>query len=201
MGKKNMKQNVKNNHNSTNRIVNQLAAEKKKTIFAVCLIAIMALMWARVLGKKTPQAAEASVVPQQVNPATAELNTSLNISYVELPEVKGRNDIITRDIFDSGGWKRFGKEGKNNGIGEVSISEGASEEIARYVVERLRLEAIGLSDNPQAFINDKLMSVGDKMLVGDGENMYECEVVSIEQDSVLIKCQQAQITLKLKQLK
>ena len=45
------------------------------------------------------------------------------------------------------------------------------------------------------------MSVGDKMLVGDGENMYECEVVSIEQDSVIIKCQQAQITLKLKQLK
>ena len=36
------------------------------------------------------------------------------------------------------------------------------------------------------------------MLVGDGVDTYECEVVSIEEDAVLIKCQEAQIKLKLK---
>ncbi len=205
---KNMKQNVKNNspqdalrHNGPNKIISRLAAEKKKTVFAFCLIAVMVLMWVKVLGKKTPQAAGAATMTQQVNPDASESNPQLKISFVELPEVAGRNDIITRDFFDSDGWRQFGEGGRSAGIGEVSVSEGGSEEIARKVAEKLRLEAVGLSGNPRAFINDKLMSVGDKLLVGDGVDTYECELVSIEEDTVLIKCQEAQITLKLKQLK
>ena len=193
-----MKQNVKNNSNGPNRIISRLAAEKKKTVFALCLIAVMVLMWVRVLSKKTPQAAKAATTTQQMNPVVTGSNSQLKISFVELPEVAGRNDIITRDFFDSDGWRHFGKEGKSIGIGEVSVSEGGSEGIARRVAEKLRLEAIGVNENPQAFINNKPMSVGDKLLVGDGVDTYECEVVSIEEDAVLIKCQEAQIKLKLK---
>jgi len=196
-----MKQNLKNNSNGPNRIIIRLAAEKKKTVFAICLIVVMVLMWVRVLGRKAPQAAEAATTTQQMNPVVTGSNSQLKISFVELPEVAGRNDIITRDFFDSDGWRHFGNEGKSAGIGEVSVSEGGSEGIARRVAEKLRLEAIGLSENPQAFINNKPMSVGDKLLVGDGVDTYECEVVSIEENAVLIKCQEAQITLKLKQLK
>ncbi len=35
------------------------------------------------------------------------------------------------------------------------------------------------------------------MIVKDGGNTYECEVVSIEENAVLIKCGEAEITLKL----
>jgi len=196
-----MKQNVKNNSYGPNRIVSRLAAEKKKTVFALCLIAVMVLMWARVLSRKAPQDAQAATMTQQMNPVVTGLDSQLKISFIELPEVAGRNDLITRDFFDSDGWRHFGKEGKSTGIGEVSVLEGGSEGIARRVAEKLRLEAIGVNENPQAFINNKLMGVGDKLLVGDGVDTYECEVVSIEENAVLIKCQEAQITLRLKQLK
>ncbi len=195
-----MKQDMKNTVNGPNKIVRHLTAEKKKTVFALCLIAVMVLMWARVLGKKTPQAADASLVTQQVNSDVSGSNSKLRISFVELPEVAGRNDIITRDFFDSDKWRNFGEGSKSTGIGEVSVSEGSSEELARRIAEKLRLEAIGLSGNPQAFINNKMLGVGDKLLIGDGVDTYECEVVKIEESAVLIESQGARITLRLKQL-
>jgi len=195
-----MKRNVKNTVNGPNRIVRQLAAEKKKTVFALCLIAVMVLMWARVLGKKTPQTADASVMTQQVNFDASGSSPKLKVSFIELPEVAGRNDIITRDFFDSDRWRKFGEGNKSNGIGEVSVSEGSSDELARRIAEKLRLEAIGLSENPRAFINNKMLGVGDKILIGDGVDTYECEVVKIEESAVLIESQGARITLRLKQL-
>jgi len=195
-----MKRNVKNAVNSPNKIVRHLIAEKKKTVLALCLIAVMVLMWARVLGKKTPQAADASIVTQQDNSDASGSESKLKISFIELPEITGRNDVITRDFFDSNKWRNFSEGSKSGGIGEVSVSEGGSEEFARRIAEKLRLEAIGLSENPQAFVNNKLLSVGDKLIVVDGVDTYECEVVKIEENAVLIECQGAQITLKLKQL-
>ena len=195
-----MKRNVKNAVNSPNKIVRHLIAEKKKTVLALCLIAVMVLMWARVLGKKTPQAADASIVTQQDNSDASGSDSKLKISFIELPEITGRNDVITRDFFDSNKWRNFSEGSKSGGFGEVSVAEGGSEEFARRIAEKLRLEAIGLSENPQAFVNNKLLSVGDKLIVVDGVDTYECEVVKIEENAVLIECQGAQITLKLKQL-
>ena len=50
---------------------------------------------------------------------------------------------------------------------------------------------------PQAFINDKLLLVGDKLSVQEGDNVYEFEVVEIRENMVLVKCKDAEITLKL----
>jgi len=84
--------------------------------------------------------------------------------------------------------------------GEVNVvSRNGDEEIARRVAEKLKLEAIGLGKNPQAFINDKLLAVGDKLLVVDGADTYECEVVGIEEKMVFIRCGEAEITLRLTQ--
>ena len=188
-----MKQNLKNNGNGANRLFSQLAAEKKKTICALCLIAVMALMWARLLGKKKLEGAEAAVMSQGVN-FKGESNSQLKISFVELSKVPGRNDVLTRDFFASGGWQDFTKESTK----EVSVvSRDGSEEVVRRVAEKLKLEAIVLGENPQAFINDKLLSVGDKLLVRDGVKTYECEVVGIEENAVFIRCGEAEIKLKL----
>ena len=188
-----MKQNLKNNGNGANRLFSQLAAEKKKTICALCLIAVMALMWVKLLGKKKLEGAEAAVMSQGVN-FKGESNSQLKISFVELSKVPGRNDVLTRDFFTSGGWQDFTKESTK----EVSVvSRNGSEEVVRRVAEKLKLEAIVLGENPQAFINDKLLSVGDKLLVRDGVKTYECEVVGIEENAVFIRCGEAEIKLKL----
>lgn len=186
-----------------NKVFNQLTAEKKKTVFAVCLIALMVFMWVRVLGNKTPKAAEAALGQQLMTSDVSKSGPELKITFIELPEVAGRNNSITRDFFASDDWWKLivsGEGGKIAGIEEVSISKGGSEEIAKWVAERLKLEAIGFGENPRAFINGKPLSVGGKLFVSDGDDKYECEVVGIEEDKVFIRCREAEITLKLKRV-
>ena len=195
-----MKQTIKNSGDAIQRLVRRLAVEKKKTIVSFCLIGIMVFMWVRVLRSKTPQTAEATVT----NLETGQSKSELKISFTELPKVKGRNDVLARDFFTTDNWQGFtrvGEGGNLSGIEEVSVvSKDGREEVIRRVAEKLKLEAIGLGKNPQAFINDKLLSVGDKWLVKDKDDMYECEVVQIGETTVFIRCGEAEITLKLTQV-
>jgi len=198
-----MKQYARDNRKSPNGIVGQFAAEKKKGIMAVCLIAVMVFMWVRVFTKESPEAAKAASAAQIAAGDESKVNAGLKISFVELPKVAGRNDVITRDFFASNGWQDFVEAKQNTGataVEEVSlISTDGNEETAKKVTQQLHLEAIILSDNPQAFINDKLLFVGDKLLVELGAHKYECEVVRITQNTVILRCGQVQITLKLTQ--
>jgi hypothetical protein len=197
-----MRQNIKNSGNQANRLFGRLAAEKKKTVTALCLIAVMAFMWIRVLSRNSPEIAQAAPAQKKSDEDISESNSELKISFIGLPKVTGRNDILTRDIFAAGGWQNFirNKERKNGAGTEVSvISKGGNEEVVRRIADNLILEVISLDENPQVFINGKVRSVGDKLLVRDGVNTYECEVAGIEENVVLIKYGEAQITLKLTQ--
>ncbi len=195
-----MKQDLKNGGSGGNRLFSRLAAEKKKTVIAVCLITVMFFMWVRVLGRKGPQSANAAVMTQGVT--KGQTNPELKISFMELPKVEGRNDVLTRDFFAVGSWRDFveGGEGKSGGIEEVSVvSRDGREETVRRVAEKLKLEAIVLGENPQAFINDKLLLVGDKLFIRDGTDTYECEVAKIEENTVFIRCGETEVTLRLAQ--
>ena len=72
----------------------------------------MVFMWVRVLGKKGPQSANAAVTAQEVT--EGQTNSELKISFIELPKVEGRNDVLIRDFFAVGNWRDFvrGGEGK-----------------------------------------------------------------------------------------
>jgi hypothetical protein len=198
-----MKHVMRNSANRANKIFNQLVAEKKKTVFASCLIALMIFMWVRVLSRETPNSAEATLGQEVVTYDTSKSGPELKVTFIELPRVAGRNSSITRDFFVSDGWWRLvrsGEGGKITDIGEVSVLKGGSEEIARRIAERLKLEAIGFGENPYAFINGRPLCIGGKLLVSDGSDNYECEVVGIEEDKVFIRCGEAEITLKIKQV-
>jgi hypothetical protein len=174
-----------------NGLFGRLAAEKKKTTCAVGLIMLMLFMWAKVFWKKGPQSAEASPANQPV--AVGKAEPQLKISFIKLPKIAGRNDVLARDFFVIDGTVL-------RGAGEVSVvSKGGSEEAVRQIAEKLKLEAIVTGSVPQAFINDKLLSVGDKLLVGNAEQSCECEVAAVEENRVLMRCREAEITLKLTQ--
>jgi hypothetical protein len=189
-----------NNNNGVNRLIGHLAAEKKKVVMAVCLVVLMAFMWVRVFFRKTTTA-EANASAEQVNQESGS-KPALKISYIELPKVAGRNDVITRDIFTSDNWRNFNGKGKNIvSIEEVNVVPGdGREEVIRKVVENIKLEAIVVGDNAKAFINNKVHSVGDKLLIKDGVNEYECEVVAIEENAVVISCSEAEVKLKLRRV-
>jgi len=192
-----MRHNIVNNSNGTKRILSHLATEKKKVTLAVCLISLMAFMWVRVFFKK-PQAAEGALTTDQTKNEQSS-NPALKISYIELPEVVGRNDVISRNFFASNGWQNFnGRGGNIVSIEEVNVVPGdVMEKVIKKVVQKLKLEAIWIGENPKAYINDKVHSVGDTLLVSDGADRYECEVVEIEDNTVLIRCGKAEVKLKL----
>ena len=194
-----MRQNV---NNSGNRLFNRLLAEKKKTVLALCLITLMAFMWVRVLTRKAPQAAEAGRLAEQMDVET-QSEPELKITFVELPQVAGRNNEISRDFFTSEGWKWFvDKEGpKSVGVEEVSIvSTNSDQEVIKKVAEKLKLEAIVSGKNPLAFLNNEVLRVGDKVLVSNGTDKYECEVVEITENKVVMRCREAVMTLKMTQV-
>lgn len=196
-----MKQNLKDSANRNGRIFSRLAAEKKKTAIAVCLVTVMFLMWIRVLGRKGPQGANAAIVTQEVT--EGQVSPELKVSFIELPKVEGRNDVLTRDFFTVGSWWDFmrGEGGKpiDDEREMIDDKEDSSEETSRWLAGKLTLEAIVLGENPQAFINDKLLSVGDKLFVRNGTSTYECEVAKIEENTVSIRCGETEITLRLMQ--
>jgi hypothetical protein len=196
-----MRQKVTNHSGLTRGLMGQLAAEKKKAVTTLCLILVMAFMWLRVLTKNAPEASQASLITGQLNPQD-QVSQELNVSFIELPKVAGRNDVITRDFFTSNGWRYFGNGQKEKAvIEEVNIvSKNGNEEVIRKVAEKLKLEAtVVLGTNPRAYINDKVVSVGDKVLIRDGIDTYECEVIEIKENTVVIKCREAEVTLKLTQ--
>jgi hypothetical protein len=196
-----MRQKVTNHSGLARGLMGQLAAEKKKAVTTLCLILVMAFMWLRVLTKNAPEASQASLITGQLN-SQDQVSQELNVSFIELQKVAGRNDVITRDFFTSNGWRYFGNGQKEKAvIEEVNIvSKNGNEEVIRKVAEKLKLEAtVVLGTNPRAYINDKVVSVGDKVLIRDGIDTYECEVIEIKENTVVIKCREAEVTLKLTQ--
>jgi len=190
-----MNRSPRNIGDGANGLFGQLAAEKKKATIALCLIAVMVFMWVRVLGKKEPASAESALTEQQTQLSSTS-NPASKISFIELPKVKGRNDVLTRDFFAADNWRAFIGEGEKTAN---VVPRDSDEEVAKRIKDKLKLDAIGLGENPRAFINDTLLSVGDRLLVGDGVDTYECEVVGIEKDTVTIKCGKIKFTLELAQ--
>jgi hypothetical protein len=191
-----MKQNLRYASTQPNRVFGQFALQKRKTAVALCLVAVMVFMWVRVLLKEEPASAEAALMGESPK-GRQQSSPKVRVSFIELPKVQGRNDVLMGDFFDADGWRNFVGDGEGN-IENVSVFvRDGSEEIARRLANRLKLQATWLDKNPQAFINDRLLSVGEKFDVREGNDVYECEVAEIEQNMVLIRCREAEIVLKL----
>ena len=194
-----MTRNVKNGSDSAGTILGQLAAEKKKVAIASCLIALMAVMWIKLLTKKEPQAAHAQLQNDQaqVDGQSAE---QPKVSFVELPELPGRNDVISTDFFDVDDWRQFEpSQNHGNTIEVSSVSSNASQEVIARIARQLKLQAIGWNEEPQASINDKLLSAGGRLTVSDGNWKYECEVVEIGKNFVVLRCEETEVRLQLVQ--
>jgi hypothetical protein len=182
-----MKTNIDKTDNGLNQLLNQLAAQKKKGLIAAALIVLMVFMWVRLLTGKGPNNVHAAVTGSGLSEAAQKLK----VKFIKLPLVRGRHDVLARNFFRMDG-QFFGRADASivstdtaaNGVGEVA--------------QGLRLDAISTGKQPEAFINDRLVKVGDTVLV-EGSKTYECEIVSIKANSVLVKYGDAEIELKLKQ--
>ena len=159
----------------------------RKTVVAVCLVAVMAIMWMRMLFGGDPEQAGAQEVLASEG---ANKRGAVDVEFVELPRVEGRHDVLTRNFFTVS--KRLG------GGADVSVSgEQGGQSLARRIASRIQLDAIEGGVNSCAFINDRLLRAGEKFFVDDGGRVYECEVKGIEGGTVWVQCEDILITLKL----
>ena len=63
----------------------------------------------------------------------------------------------------------------------------------------LKLEVIETGRVPRAFINGKLLTIGDRLAVSDGIKRYEYEVLRIDKTTVWLRCGKAEVQLKIVQ--
>jgi len=187
------------------RVLDRLATDRKRTVLAASLMFLMGFMWFRVLtGQKPGPAAAAPQVPGAPQPSA---DKPLNARFFTLPDIPGRNDCIHRDFFAGGDWAPFRDSpfaDNRETPAQVQVTaDDRAQEVTVRIAQTLKLEAVLWSENPQensrAFINDQLLRVGDQLTAKDGTDARKFEVLRIHEDSVLIGCNGARLTLKLAQ--
>ena len=177
---------MKKHGNTTNSkmsvIFDQLAAEKKKIMMAVCLVAIMGFMWMRVLLRQGPQDAGAGT--QVVSSDTGHIK-EVEYSYVELPEIEGRTDVLKRDFFAVDSWRKLTKGAVSEG--ETEDAEDADGYIQK-LKSSLRLEAILEGDDPKVFINGELFTKGSTLSLDIVGKKFRCKITEIRDSEVVLSC-------------
>jgi len=191
-----MKQYQQKKSVGNNRVFVTKARENKKVIIAVCLISVMAFMWIRVLTKNEPESAGAA--RQSNSKAKSGKKQNSNVSFVKLPEIKGRNNALNRDFFDSKGWINFVGE-EQEIVTNGNTDEGAEQRMVNRIARKLQLQTIIMGEKPHAFINGKALSIGEKFKLKEGKEDYVFEVKNIEEDRLFLKCKHSEVTLKFKQ--
>ena len=190
-----MRQKVK--QSGGNQALAQLMADKKKLAIAVLLISVMAIMWVRILAKNKPPVS-ASVLAAQAAVAQ-ETQPKIKATYVALPHVEGRNDVLARDIFAGSKWEGFGAEA-NGARQPRSRNKNGNEPLSdtiEIIGKELKLEAIFSGKNPQASVSGVLVSPGGKLIVKHEGDQYEFKAVTINDNEVVLECKGVQMKLSM----
>ena len=127
----------------------------------------------------------------------------MKVKLVELPKLPGRHDGIQEDFFvtKDRAYFRRNAAGRNTGIDQEVpvVSSNYAQEVIQRLTQTVKLEAVLWSESPRAFVNDQLLSVGNKLTVKIGTEVFEVEVLQIYVDSVRVGCDGIQLTLGLAQ--
>jgi hypothetical protein len=186
---------------SAGRILGRLRIGGKKTAVACGLFSIMLFMWVRVFVGHRPAAATAA--PPSVQGQSAPHKGPVKVKFVELPKLPGRHDAIKEDFFMAKDRAYFRRNAAGRNIGtdkEVPVvSPSYAQEVIQRLTQAVKLEAVLWSESPRAIINDQLLSVGNKLTVKVGIEIFEVDVLQIYVDSVRVGCDGIQLTLGLAQ--
>lgn len=194
-----MRAGIRDKRGVIERMRYRLATDKKKAVTAACLVGVMAFMWGKLLLKQGPEDAVAAGAGGTVE--VQQSDQELEVSYLALPEISGRNDVISRDFFSPAGWRGFGIGTEVGNLTDRNdrevVSDSGSEAIVARIAGSLELQAVWLGNPAQASISDKPVRVGSVIEVVSGDDAYECEVVEIEENRVSLRYGEAMVVLEL----
>ena len=187
-------------------VTNRLQNANRKTVVAIVLVCIMALLWGRVLlkGKGGPAAAAAQE-SQQIEQPSVQSDQPCDILTVKLDVLKGRHDVLAGDMFSTDRWEDFYLENnKEDNAASVSVPEDTLEirrqENFKKIAKTLKLEAIirNADGKPyQVFVDDAILAVGSVLTVKEGPDQYELVLMEISENEAVFTWNKTSITLKM----
>jgi hypothetical protein len=192
--------------NGFSKAANPLQTISPKTAAAILLMALMAVLWGRVLirGRGGPAAAQAA---ELLNQAAALTPTAapLRITPVALPVVEGRHDTLSRDFFAPDNWSGFGRTGR--AVESVSATDQERQEKLHKaffdgLAGTLNLDAIiqeSAAAPARVCIEGKVLMRGQALNVKNGTETYELTVSEIGEHQVVLTWNHWSVVLKMAQ--
>jgi hypothetical protein len=180
-----------------------------KVMTMIVLLSMMGILWGRVLLKGTDSPATANAQDQEdiQNDILNAPSTGVEIEAIQLPIVPGRNDRISNDLFGNENWTAFEwnhDQDEINSDVKVDTQNNSIELKHRTrlerIAERLKLEAVicDAQNRPfQAFVDNKVLSVGSTLTVQEGPDQYVLTLEKISKKEVLFAWNEMSIVLKL----
>ena len=180
-----------------------------KMMAMVVLLVVMAILWGRVLLKGTGGPAAANAQDQEsIQDTISDMaSKAVEIKAVELPVLPGRNDRVSNNLFSSENWTAFelnhNQDDSKGGV-KVDGTGHATELTHRSRLERiagrLKLEAVicDAENRPfQAFVEDKILSVGSTLTVQEGPDQYVLMLEEISKKEVSFSWNEMSVVLKM----
>ena len=121
----------------------------------------------------------------------------VKISYIALPVTPGRNDILSRDIFNAKDFRFIAKKGVV--IASETVFNEFSERQIRQVAGQLKIDAVisgSQVEKPAAYIEDRLVSAGSKLPIIYNDKLYEFSVISVDESKVVLKLEDCTVNVK-----
>jgi hypothetical protein len=180
------------------RLVRQATADKKKLTLMVALMAMMLLLWGRLLLKQAPRTAIADPSQTERTQQTEQAKASqsaqpMQVVYRQALEVD-LPSVVRRDLFlfDKDRYPRvaFDTSDRDSEKSDTQTPEVSRqiEEIRRWV-ESLVLQGAVLGNPPRAMINNRVYRLGEKL------NGFE--IVQVEARQIVLRKDDIEIVLPM----
>jgi hypothetical protein len=170
---------------------NSIRSMNPKTIAAVVLVALMAVLWVRVLLRSKVGPASANAATAAVIEETQQQNvkSQVRIQAIPLAAIPGRHDTIAADFFKadrnlaSGGSRQIGNQRMLDKLGKAVVLEA--------IIRNTQGNA------EKACINGTVVTVGSSLRVQIQNDSCIIRVEAIESAGVRLSWQDSTFTLKM----
>ena len=174
-------------------LLRRLPVPKGRIVIAVVLVTTMALMWGRLLlsGRSYSTAAALGAASAASRVAAVESKAHQRTKPVNLPEVAGRHDRLARDFFTTANWRSFQMVGGRSTTPPAVVAEPQelTAQDIKTIEQAVKLDGIIAEQNSnayEAFVNDKLVSVGDQISINYKKRQLTATVISINRNNVVL---------------
>jgi hypothetical protein len=188
----------------TNKMISTMAAGnpigrlQPKTIAAVILVAVMAVLWVRVLFRSGADTALANPSAANIDSAPQEdVGSGIKIKTVDLTEIPGRHDKIAADFFRADRCSVWSQK-TTPAVPSTALAE--SQKMLNELTRAIALEAIikdAQGNAEKASINGTLVSVGSVLQINVRNENHSVRVMTIESGHVQLNWQGRPIDMEM----